>query len=156
MTLVCTGPSGPVQLLNARLAVVPTFTGELPLWVPLGMLPVADDAGFLPLVVQVTFTVPPGTFWVSTVLVALAVNLPPPLILTVSFVVAGVEVDAKAGAAHRPTTAAVVTAVRSSRLPVLFRIVMNPPPLTRLPDSHTGVRFQTLPVSSLLSRVSTS
>src|SRR5258708_18771425 len=150
MIFVVTGRSGRRQLWNARLVVVPTFSGEGPLWVPLGMLPDADEAGVVPLLVQVTLT----PRLLSTVLVALAVNLPPLLILTVSVVLRGI--DARADAAHRPTTAADVAAVANSRLPVRFRIVMNPPPCTRLPDSPSGVRFSTLPMSSLLSRVSAS
>src|SRR5260370_40157093 len=74
MTFVVTLPTGPVQLLKARLVAVPILTGALPLVVPLGMLPQADDAGVLPLLVHATLT----PLLVSTVFVAAAARAPPP------------------------------------------------------------------------------
>ena len=82
MIVVETGPSGPVQLLKASFAAVPTATGELPLCVPFGIEPDADDPGFLPLALQVTLT----PRLLSMVLAVVAVYEPPPLTLAVSLV----------------------------------------------------------------------
>jgi hypothetical protein len=68
-TVVVTAPSGPVQLLNASFAAVPTFTGEVPVWEPVGTLPEVDEPGVEPTVVHVTLTLPS----VSTVFEAVAV-----------------------------------------------------------------------------------
>src|SRR5215472_12513696 len=57
-TVVCTTPSGPEQWLNASFAAVPTLTGEVPVWLPVGTLPEVVDAGVEPTVVQVTLTGP--------------------------------------------------------------------------------------------------
>src|SRR5262252_7622160 len=57
MTVV-TAPSGPVQLLNASFAAVPTFTGEVPVWEPVGTFPEVLEPGVEPTVEQVTLTVP--------------------------------------------------------------------------------------------------
>src|SRR5215831_8083835 len=94
-TWVVTAPSGPVQLWNASFAAVPTFTGEFPVWLPVGTLPEVLEAGVVPLVVHVTLTMPS----VRTVFADVAVYEPPLLTLTVSVVAA------IAGAALRPTTA---------------------------------------------------
>src|SRR5215470_2577854 len=79
LTVMVTGPSGPVQFLKLSVATLPILTGEVPVCVP-----VAVEALVVELLEQVTLT----PLSDSTVVKPVALYVPPLVTLTVRVVAA--------------------------------------------------------------------